>query len=428
MELLKKISQSLVLTGLCTFTLIGKIHIDQEEKIEVLAEDQKILKKKKILIFTSKGGSGHMAATAALTKLLGTNYEVSSINPIEKILRAGRITKTITGKYDTEDLYNKMLNTKWINTLNFSIGYIAPIRFNLDFQKYKKKFLRYLTANRPDLIISAIPVVNGSALAAANELDIPYLMITLDTDIQNWGICLRRNLNYKKFAMTVGFKTHFIKKQIKKWHVPSDKIFETGFPIREDFLHKRTTDDLDEIYKTWNIPQQKFTTMILMGGAGSGDTIARFVKQIAKEHLDTHVIACVGRDTKAEELLTNVKKEFTDLSITIVPFTSKIADLMAVSDVIITKPGPGSIYEALHMELPMIVDYTSLPVFWEKAGIKLVEENNWGVSLKYLNDLPDTLVKLMTNKQHYSSIKNSLRNTKKKVFNTEIQEIIETLL
>lgn len=428
MGLVKKISQSLLLASLCTLALISKIHIDQDEKIETQLQDQLSVKKKKIVLFTCKGGYCHGAASEALSTLLSPTYDVTVINPIENVISGSRAFKKITGKYDAEELYNRLLKGKWINTLNVWAGYLAPIGLNLTFRDNKKAFEHYFEQTQPDLVISVISAINGPAFAAAKKLNIPYLLVTLDADLTLWSIAMDKKINYKKFALTIGFRSKEVQRQLKHWHIPPDQVHEIGFPIRQDFLVKKDTSALAEIYKIWGIPQQKFTTMMLMGGAGAGDTMEDFARRIAREHLDTHIIACIGRDEKTERKLKALQEEFSDLSITIVPFTTKIADLMAVSDVIITKSGPGSINEAMHMKLPMIVDYTSLPVFWEKPGIKLVERSNWGVVLKYAHQLPETLVKLMTNKQLYASIKTSLKATQPKVFNDEIQHIITTLL
>ncbi len=48
------------------------------------------------------------------------------------------------------------------------------------------------------------------------------------------------------------------------------------------------------------------------------------------------------------------------------------ADLMAISDVLITKPGPGSVCEALRVEnVPMILDQTGSTMMGEKRNCYL---------------------------------------------------------
>jgi len=57
---------------------------------------------------------------------------------------------------------------------------------------------------------------------------------------------------------------------------------------------------------------------------------------------------------------------------TVMDFVEKVSELMAISDIVITKPGPGTINEALSMELPVLIDNINVPLSWEKVNIDLV--------------------------------------------------------
>ena len=64
---------------------------------------------------------------------------------------------------------------------------------------------------------------------------------------------------------------------------------------------------------------------------------------------------------------------------------------MAAADLLVTKSGPGTIFEALHSDLPMVVDATTRVIRWEAMNISFVEEHDLGAVLRRLDDLPQLI-------------------------------------
>ena len=83
--------------------------------------------------------------------------------------------------------------------------------------------------------------------------------------------------------------------------------------------------------------------MVFMGGAGSLASY-RYVRTLAKLAMPMHILVCLGRNMR---LSRNINKILLppEVTLTIIGFTDRIADLMSISDVLITKPGPGSVCE-----------------------------------------------------------------------------------
>ena len=62
-------------------------------------------------------------------------------------------------------------------------------------------------------------------------------------------------------------------------------------------------------------------------------------------------------------------------------FTNQIAGLMAVSDVLITKPGPNSVCEGLLSRVPMILDMTHGTIYWEQLNIDFMVKHGFAEPL-----------------------------------------------
>lgn len=386
---------------------------------------EKITQKKKIILFTSKGGAGHMIACATLEKILSDDYDIKIVNPFEEITQGLDIVRSITRKkMDGESLYNYMLANGWIRTTNFMAQTFAPFLLRLNRPAMQKLMYDFLYRERPDMIISAIPYLNLPASDAAQKFNIPYLIVTLDGSIDNWG-CMMRKHTHPNIQWTIGIDVPSTRGLLNKLGFADKNIKFTGYPVRDDFKEQK---DVQKIKQEWNILDNKFVVMVSMGGAGGKATI-KYVQNLYRHNLPIHVIACVGRNKEAGRYLELLQKKnrHSKMSLTIVPFTSRISDLMAASQVLITKPGPGTINEALNMDLPMFLDWTGPTLFWERANVDFVVSNNFGKVIYTGQQLRKFLERCVTDDAYYQDMKQAVSAYKKQPFADNIKPIVYSM-
>jgi len=377
-----------------------------------------ISSKKKILAFTSKGGNGHISCTNRLKELFGQQYDIKIINPLETILRSIDTIHWITRKkIDGETLYNRMIQNGWTRSINFFCGNLAPSLFKQRRKKIKRKFLQAFKKENPDLIISTIPFINYPASQAAKDCNIPYMLIGLDLDLTTWLLDLKK-AGPDYFPITIPVATDLMYRQLSRQLIPHNKIHVVGPCLRQNFLEKK---NVDAIKKEWNLPKNKKTVMVMMGGTGSSQ-MRKICKRLFKMDKRLHVLACVGRDKQMAQKIKNLTCN-DSVSCTTIPFTKKIADLMAVSDVLITKPGPNTCNEAMHMNLPVIIDKSTTPLFWEQATINYVRDNCYGQEMNRLKDLDALLNSSLNRRKTLQKKLNPLKN-----FDAEITKIVKHLL
>jgi UDP-N-acetylglucosamine:LPS N-acetylglucosamine transferase len=112
---------------------------------------------------------------------------------------------------------------------------------------------------------------------------------------------------------------------------------------------------------------------------------------------------------------------------TVMPFTDRVPDLMAVSDLIITKPGPGTITEAMAMRLPILIDSTTPILSWEKANIDLIM--NYGIG-DFIEDFEE-VEPLIREFLYDSELRQKMQASYKKIppnrFNESIASLIEEM-
>lgn len=378
---------------------------------------------KKIIIFTSAGGGGHQTVTQALCSLLEKEYNVQSNLIFTDILSPIDPAQNIfTSKKNGENLYNYLMQKKQFTALNI-MSKLGFWYYKIRNRSVKKLLINYLVQEKPDLIISVIPFINNQILSVAETLDIPFLLIPTDLDVTTF-IADIKNLTYKKFISTVIFSDPLIKNITTKAQLPNNQIIPVGLPLRHDFYIPK---NLDAIKQFWDIPNNKHVILLLMGAAGS-QGIKKFTKALFNVKKPIHIIICIG---KKNELEIDIAKFIIPehISYTIVPYTQKVADLIAIADLVITKSGSVSVYEAVHIGIPLLLDATSPLLKWEKLNHNFIQQNGFGLSIDNLFDLSaqvDTL--FAQNNNQLNSMKKQLLQFNKPVTQQIIPQLVHTLI
>lgn len=406
----KLLSRILYLSILC-FCLCfchSIINANSIENIVTKIKNAKI-KNPKIIILSSQCGNGHNSVCSVLKEIL-PNCEIKLIYPITDFFRNNPIY--------SEKKQEELVKRGWIKTVNFMTRYPGEIFLKLMHKRFQRYFCRLLEKEKPNLLISVIPTINYPASCAAMRYKIPYLIITLDADLELWLLNMEKCKKHD-FFITVPIKTPHIEKQLSDKHIPAKCISEVGSPLRKDFF---TPKNIAAIRKEWSIPDNKKVILLMRGGTGS-NILANYVSELIKLNIPTHVLVCIGHNTKLIPKLNKIKNsKFVTFSI--VQFTPKISDLMAISDLLITQPSPNVCNEAMHMHLPILVDMTSSCLFWEKPTLDWIKLRGCGESFKHMYQLNYLVSEYLEKKKNYRTHESN--NTLN--FNTEIQRIINHLL
>jgi processive 1,2-diacylglycerol beta-glucosyltransferase len=146
---------------------------------------------------------------------------------------------------------------------------------------------------------------------------------------------------------------------------------------------------------------------VMMGGRGMRDTL-----QIAQELMQlttpVHLLLCIGKQPDLVEPI-HALEHTPEVSFTVIEFTPHIAELMAVSDLFVTKSGGQSVNEALYMQLPMLIDATSSALEWEQLNRTFVEEQNIGVLVKRIQKLAPMVQEILDNPEQLAQWRTNIK-------------------
>lgn len=378
---------------------------------------------KKIIIFTSGGGGGHTAATNALKQYLGDTYSIQEAYIFRDVLSSLDCFKIITcGIWSNEDVYNFLLQRKmiWCTAKLYSFGnwYINTL--------CKKKIISilttYLSCEKPDFIISVIPLINRPILDVAQNLSIPFLIIPTDFDTSGYIIDIY-DPTYQNFFITTSFNEPMIVDPLHAALIPPKNIIDTGFLLRQDFFTPKNKLTIKTDYK---IPQGKPIVTILMGSCGN-NTFMAFIQQLATISIPFHIIALIGNNKKEGYRLKQIILP-DHISLSIIGFIPHIADLLFITDLLITKTGPNSTCESLYSDTPCLLDITSSILPWESCVVSFVQKNQYGATIATYDAIAPLVTKLLTDSTKLITYKNNIKTMEKKEAGQEIKKLIKKII
>lgn len=367
---------------------------------------------KKILILSSTGGYGHTAAAKTLINILPQEYTFKIVHPINEL--------DMLGVPSGESFYNYLISRNLHAFMNFIAKFVAPPILKLHTRKMERLIRQHLINEQPDILISLIPFVNYPATEAARKLNIPYLLITTDNDLYNWVIGLEK-MKHPRFSVTISSDLHSTRSLLEKKGVVPDIIHTVGLPLRPQFFFQKTKE---EIRQSLGVKSDQKVILIIMGGVG-GNHALRFAKKILREQSNVFLIVCTGKNRMLQKKLSKVHLGASN-SLKVVPFTEEIPYYMKASDLMITKPGPGTLNEAFEMKVPILIDETKTTLFWEKTNIELVKKLGVGQSIKHLDDL-SMIINMYFDPFVREQMKNAFDSIPSNQFSERITTIVENL-
>jgi UDP-N-acetylglucosamine:LPS N-acetylglucosamine transferase len=321
------------------------------------------------LVFINAGG-GHQAAAIALQTVIREQnrpWRVRLINLFD-VLDRQQLFRRATGR-NPEDIYNKRLAYGWTLGLTQELRLLQAL-IRLGHKTVTRRLQQHWQETKPDMVVSLVPNFNRSMYAAvvAALPGVPY--VTILTDFADYP---------PHFWIEPDQEQHFIcgtakaALQALSGGMCKSIVHETsGMIIRPDFYRRLNIDRRVERRKL-GLDADRPTAIVLFGGHGS-----RAMQVITDRLYDTQLILLCGHNVKLAERL---RRRGAPAPRHIVGFTAEVRYFMALSDFFIGKPGPGSISEAIHQGLPVIVVRNAYTMPQERYNTEWVQENGAGVVL-----------------------------------------------
>ena len=338
---------------------------------------------KKILILYGSYGGGHYSAAKSIKKYLDDNYNVETkiedcIEYVNKLLN-----KLTTGAY------------KWMAKK-------APGLWGRIYAKSQRGFFSYIsrTANKmmapklqkliekekPDVVVSTHPFSSQMINYLRKQGKVSCELVTILTDFAPHDQWLIGHEFTKSFFVA----NNNMKNYLINYGVDENKIFVTGIPLSDKFTK---TFDKNGIYKEFNLDASKPVILFFGGGEfGLGKKRTLEILDALIRNLPTYqIVAISGKNPKMNKKFKEVVEHSNSQNrVVVLDYTDKVAELMSISFLVVTKPGGLTTSESLASNLPILV-INPIPG-QEEDNAEFLEKNNVGVWLKKKDD-PSLVIK-----------------------------------
>jgi UDP-N-acetylglucosamine:LPS N-acetylglucosamine transferase len=244
----------------------------------------------------------------------------------------------------------------------------------------------------PDMVVSLVPNFNRALFQSLRKTlpQVPFVSVL--TDLADYP---------PHFWMEKQPQQYFIcgtpraLEQTREIGHPASRAFlVSGMILRPPFYQTRTEDRTEERRRLGLDPAVP-TGLVLFGGEGS-NTMYSIAERLGNSAIDLQLILICGRNERLRARLASLK---TRNKLHTEGFTKEIPYFMNLCDFFIGKPGPGSISEAVKMNLPVIVESNSWTLPQERYNAEWVREQGVGIVLRNFRGIEAAVRELLLDKQ-----------------------------
>jgi Glycosyltransferase family 28 C-terminal domain len=365
-------------------------------------------------------GGGHRAAATALEMSVRSHnlsWDVHLLN-FQEQLDSLDILKKYAG-IRIQDFYNLMLRRGW--TLGSTqLMKVLQTAIRAWHRPVVRALEEYWREAQPDMVVSFIPHFNRAlGESCVNALPgRPY--VTVLTDIADYP----PHFWMERPTVGAGSAQHLIcgseraAVQARMMGHPAERIFRaSGMILHPRFYEPPVADRAAERVRLGLRPDLP-TAVVLFGGYGS-EAMLEIAERLQRSSLELQLIFICGRNEKlAAELKARLSRaqsksaEAADsgasgahgkpissgaraMPFFVEGFTSKVNYYMQLADFFIGKPGPGSISEALAMQLPVIVECNAWTLPQERYNAEWVLEQEVGIVLRSFGEIESAVAQLL---------------------------------
>lgn len=226
------------------------------------------------------------------------------------------------------------------------------------------KLDRLIAETQPDLIISNLPVCSKyiSAYKELRVCTVPLFTYITDITVHDEWIADKTDLYFVGDESTGNV---LISKGVS-----AEKIVVSGIPVKRVFKSAFKDGTLKDQEKADTGTHTKKRLLIMGGGLGLVPGGSRLLKRLNEETC-FEVTLIAGKNRSLEK---RARRKYKNINV--VGFTDKIADYMAAADLVLTKPGGITTFEAIASRTPM---YIADPFLEQEMGnARFIESKNIG--------------------------------------------------
>jgi UDP-N-acetylglucosamine:LPS N-acetylglucosamine transferase len=352
----------------------------------------------KILIISSDTGGGHRSAAAAIVAgiesfVKGESYAIRVVRAVEESAAiAARLVR----------VYNWLLRNKqhWMKYYYWAINRVRPETREF-FHSRSIVYVRGLFERWcPHIVVSVHPLTQHIFARVLRELKladrIPLVTVVTDPYYGFWKGWACDDVSLYLVASGEA------RQQLIDYGIAPERIKISGMPVHPKFdfpgeqaaQAARTALGLDA---------EKFTVFLNAGWEGGGN-VPEIFRELVRGELDVQAIFLAGKNEALKNEAETVAAE-ARFPVKVIGYSDEVEQLMRAANVMISKLGGLSTFEALNCRVPIIADVTTRPMPQEAGTVNLIVKGGAAVLLQRASDIVPVVRRMIDDSKHYAALR-----------------------
>jgi UDP-N-acetylglucosamine:LPS N-acetylglucosamine transferase len=352
----------------------------------------------KILIISSDTGGGHRSAAAAIVAGVQKFFDGESY--------AVRVVKAVEESHHLADklvrLYNWILRNRqhWMKYYYWMINRVRPDTREF-FHKRCVGYVREIFERWcPHIVVSVHPLTQHIFGRVLKELGlagrVPLVSVVTDPCYGFWK-------GWACDAVTLYLvASDDARRQLIDYGVAPERIKISGMPVHPKFAYPGE-EAAQAARRALGLDAEKFTVFVNAGWVGGGN-IPQIFRELARGELDVQAIFLAGKNDDLRAVAETIALD-APFPIKVIGYSDEIEKLMSAANVMISKLGGLTTFEALACRVPIIADMITDPMPQEAGTADLIEQRGAGVMLKRSIDIVPVVRRMVEDEIHYSRLR-----------------------
>src|SRR5499433_451885 len=360
-----------------------------------MAQQQRI---PKILIISSDTGGGHRSAAAAI--VAGVQKFLDSESYAIRVVRAVEESHHLSAKLVR--LYNWILRNRqhWMKYYYWFINYIRPETSRF----FHKRCVPYVAGlfERwcPHIVVSVHPLTQhlfGRVLKELNLADrVPLISVVTDPCYGFWKGWACDAVSLYLVA------SEEAREQLIDYGVAPERIKISGLPVHPKFAYPGE-EAAQAARRALGLDPEKFTVFVNAGWIGGGN-IPQIFRELVHGELDVQAIFLAGKNEDLRVAAESLALE-APFPIKVIGYSDEVEKLMSAANVMISKLGGLTTFEAFACRVPIIADVINDPMPQEAGAANMIAKRGAGVLLRRSDEVVPIVRRMLEDEVHYSRMR-----------------------
>ncbi len=352
----------------------------------------------KILIISSDTGGGHRSAAAAIVAGVQKFFDGQSY--AVRVVKAVEDSHEITAKLVR--FYNWLLRNRqnWMKYLYWFVNRFRPETREF-FQKRCIGFcLELFERWCPHVVVSVHPLTQHIFARVLRELKladrIPLVSVVTDPYYGFWKGWACDDVTLYLVASDEA------RLQLIDYGISPERIKVSGMPVHPKFAYPGE-EAAQAARKALGLDPEKFTVFVNAGWEGGGN-IPQIFRELVRGQLEVQAIFLAGKNETLRADAESLARE-ASFPIKVIGYSEHVEELMGAANVMISKLGGLTTFEAFACRLPIIGDAITDPMPQEAATASLIVKRGAGILLRRAVDVVPVIRRMVEDTAHYSALR-----------------------